>query len=161
MLYPVLSFQAVHGRTLSMPYTIVFFCGICDMPYLSYSSTGAVVDTRMPGIGDGKPFSGKPASQARGVQSQHKSQVAYGKPCAPHIYAYPPQACTSRSHKSVFLPCDRCLILRRALYIFLGLLARNKRGWESCPRLKTGQHLLRCTTGESTCQPLLHPLARV
>jgi hypothetical protein len=35
-----------------MPYTIVFFCGICDMPYLSYSSTGVVVDTRMPGTGD-------------------------------------------------------------------------------------------------------------
>lgn len=53
------------------------------------------------GSEDGKPFSGKPASQARGVQSQQKSQVRHGWSCASHIYAYPPQACTSRSHQSL------------------------------------------------------------
>ena len=110
-----------------MPYTIVFYCGICNMPYphtvchLQYSSTGAVVGTRQWRWQTVLRIAR--ISSPWGSSSAKKPSTTWQALCASYLCFNPLQACTSRSHKRLLRPlflvsCDRCLVLRRGL-VFL------------------------------------------
>lgn len=145
-----------------MPYTIVFYCGICDMPFphtvchllLNWSSGGHPAVE----MADRSPDS--PHSSPWGSSSAEKPSKAWQALCVSYLCLPFPSLHFAQPQKPlpslVSCPLYSLFGSEKGPYIFLDLLPWHQRAWESSPRSRTGQHLPRCTTGGSTFRPLLH-----
>lgn len=161
-IHPALHTQHAHGRTLSMPYTIVFNCGICDMPYLH------TVSHLLLNWGSGRHTAVKMAS--RSPESPHPKPVGFnlsrkakygmvGLVRLIFMLTLPKPALRAATKASpVSCPLSSLLVSRKGPPYSSRLPWPQL--WEFSPRSRTGQHPPRCTTGESTFRPLLRLLDR-
>ena len=150
-----------HSACHTLSYSIVE-SATCPIPiqYATYSSTGAVVDTRQWRWQTVLRIAR--ISSPWGSISAEKPSKAWQALCASYLCLPSPSLHFAQPQKPlpslVSCPLYSLFGSEKGPYIFLDLLPWHQRAWESSRRSRTGQHLPRCTTGESTFRPLLHLL---